>query len=1202
MAGRVAGIDGSHRWLALVFASILLVLSSGIIPQNANDNVPRQDEIKQAFAQTGSSTNSPWSFLGQNQQNTWYSPQTIINSANVATLKQVWSITLPNIDGTPVISDGIVYATSATEGSIYGEYVGSIYAINETTGKLIWEDGPNAQTGLRFSTIAGIAINNGNVFAGTTDSYLVSLNAKTGALNWKVPINDGLVENPQATHVGPQGTPLVWNGRIIIGNVLGNSVARGFVRAFSESNGALLWTFYTVPPSPMTSTNQELYKNTWGECTYCGGGDNWNVPAVDPDTGIIYFGTGNPAPYYNASQRSPSPEYLNLYANSVIALNATNGEMVWYYQQVAGDVHDWDAGMPVQLFNTTINGVQTKVVGSAGKNGYYYLLDAATGALIWAAKLGIHLNEDQPPTPEGKIVYPGSVGGSTTYYTYNPLTNSIYIMILNNAGNYVSGPIGLDSAAGADYGTGVPANSTLYALNASTGEINWSKNFPGFSGGVSSSNNLVFTADSSGNYYALDAKTGTELWKYSSGKSSPFFSNWGPAAVTDGLLFVTSFTTNGGVMAFAPSTNVPPPPAPRAWYDSNWTYAKKITVDQTVIDSDLASFPLLVNITDTDLGSKAQSDCDDILFTLSNNVTKLNHEIENCDIASNWLTAWVNADLSGSTDTIIYMYYGNPAASNQQNVAGTWKSSYELVAHLNDDLLDSTSNNNDGTNSGTTDYPNQHIADSQSFDGINDSIKFGSDMPNDATGTISVWVRPTDTAKDSYITTSASDDLAIVMGYFPNDNYFDFYDDGVYPCTQGDMKIPATDDAWQLIAYSYSDSIDDVYGLKNGALMASDTACSIEGEKTFLMLGSYYLGLDYLQGQIDEFRFSTDFYNNDDWFKARYECERGGEGCITIGNEASATPVAPATVPGAPTGLTATAVSSSQIDLSWSAPIDDGGYPITGYMIERSVDNGATWSTVVANTGNTATTYSNTGLSPNTTYTYRVYAINSVGTSAPSNTASATTQATSTAKAIVLNNVQATSDTVSSSPYQITLSNFNAGTGSNRLLVVGVEANNNWVTSITFGGVQLTQKVRSFNWNDAEFWYLTNPTGTADIVVTMSGPTSVVVGAYSFSGVDQTDPLPISAANTGSGSPTISLTTLYPNSWVLDSPSIWGGVTLGSPTCTQSWDVNVPDAITGASSSTIVASPSSVTCSWTASSGDLWDDVAIEIKASTTSP
>src|SRR5437899_3954696 len=93
--------------------------------------------------------------------------------------------------------------------------------------------------------------------------------------------------------------------------------------------------------------------------------------------------------------------------------------------------------------------------------------------------------------------------------------------------------------------------------------------------------------------------------------------------------------------------------------------------------------------------------------------------------------------------------------------------------------------------------------------------------------------------------------------------------------------------------------------------------------------------------------------------------------------------------PQPPTGLTATAVSPSQINLSWTAPANNGGSQITGYKIERSVSGGA-FSVLVANTGSTATTYSNTGLATNTSYTYRVSAINGIGTSSPSSTASAT--------------------------------------------------------------------------------------------------------------------------------------------------------------------------------------------------------------------
>lgn len=206
---------------------------------------------------------------------------------------------------------------------------------------------------------------------------------------------------------------------------------------------------------------------------------------------------------------------------------------------------------------------------------------------------------------------------------------------------------------------------------------------------------------------------------------------------------------------------------------------------------------------------------------------------------------------------------------------------------------------------------------------------------------------------------------------------------------------------------------------------------------------------------------------------------------------------------------------------------------------------------------------------------------------------------------IVLNNT-ATVGTVKSSPYEVILPNFNAGTGSNRVLIVGVSSDNQSVSSVTFGGTALTKKVSSFVNQDSEFWYLVNPSGTGSIIVKMSGATSVVVGAYAFSGVDQTSPLPTTSTNSGTSNPTISITTANANSLVLDLPSIWGAATLSSPTCTQQWDTSVRDLvhskITGASSSTTKTLPGSVTCSWTGSpSSNGWDDVAVEVKAATLS-
>jgi len=349
-----------------------------------------------------SAVNAPWGFQMQNQQNTGYSPQTIVNSSSVSNLNLLWFDNFGGLAGTPVISGGIVYVDGGS----------SMTAVNETTGQLIWRDGPTGQTGLNYHTRVGVTVDNGNVFAGTSDNQLVSLNALTGALNWEAPIVQGVIGSI-ANYTGPEATPLVFNHKVMIGETLGDNGARGLVRAFNETSGALLWTFYTVPPSPITSTDQSDYLNSWATngtfgCI-CGGGAVWNVPAVDPQTGVIYFGTGNPFPGGSAATiRAPNSSFSNLYTDSVVAVNSTSGKLVWFFQELAGDLRDHDQGMPVQLFTTTINGVSTEVVGAGGKQGYYYELNAKSGALIHRISVGIHLNE--LGTLPG-IIYPGAGQG-----------------------------------------------------------------------------------------------------------------------------------------------------------------------------------------------------------------------------------------------------------------------------------------------------------------------------------------------------------------------------------------------------------------------------------------------------------------------------------------------------------------------------------------------------------------------------------------------------------------------------------------------------------------------------------------------------------------------------------------------------------------------------------------------------------------------
>jgi len=301
------------------------------------------------------------------------------------------------------------------------------------------------------------------------------------------------------------------------------------------------------------------------------------------------------------------------------------------------------------------------------------------------------------------------------------------------------------------------------------------------------------------------------------------------------------------------------------------------------------------------------------------------------------------------------------------------------------------------------------------------------------------------------------------------------------------------------------------------------------------------------------------------------------------------------TVTGAPVGGTAEIVDASNKVLA-SAPVAANGsatMPVGKYTLPIS------GLIKVLDSANNLVAATTTAVSVWGGDVYAMSSSSTTTTSTSSTSSTTSTSTTSTATSIALNNIGSTSGVVSKPPFQITLSNFNAGTGSNRLLLVGVSANMNTVASVSFGGVALKQAVGSFYNNDAELWYLVNPSGVANIVVTMTGATSVVVGAYAFSGVNQVNPIPtkVTQYNTSPSSPQISITTQYQNSWVIDLPSIYGGSTLGSPTCTQNWNVNVANAITGASSSTVAASAGARTCGWTASNSDFWDDVAIELVA-----
>src|SRR5437867_11727809 len=201
-----------------------------------------------------------------------------------------------------------------------------------------------------------------------------------------------------------------------------------------------------------------------------------------------------------------------------------------------------------------------------------------------------------------------------------------------------------------------------------------------------------------------------------------------------------------------------PEASAQGWYDTNWAYRKKLSIDQTKVGATGAphsNFPVLVSRTDTDLQSKAQSTGNDILFTSSDGTTKLSHEIEKYVSSTGELVAWVKVpSVSSSAATVIYMYYGYASAANQQNVVNTWDANFKAVWHLKEaptgaaqDMKDSTVNANHGTSVGSMTSANQvagKVGYGTNFDGVNDQINLSGFSAITAPWTLEFWIRPVD--------------------------------------------------------------------------------------------------------------------------------------------------------------------------------------------------------------------------------------------------------------------------------------------------------------------------------------------------------------------------------------------------------------------------------------------------------------------------
>lgn len=484
-----------------------------------------------------------WLTTGQNYWEERYSRLDEINTSNVANLGLAWSADIDTERGqesTPVVIDGVMYLTTAWS---------MVKAYDIATGDELWAYDPEIDRAKGADACCdvvnrGVAAWNGKIYVGLLDGRLVALDGKTGSVVWETQTTDTSLPYTIT------GVPRIVKGKVVIGNGGAEYRVRGYATAYDAETGEQVWRWYSIPGNPADGFEQpelEEVVDTWnGEWWELGGGGTiWDGMAYDPELDLLYLGVGNGTPW-NQKYRSPGGGD-NLYLSSIVAVKPDTGEYVWHYQTTPGETWDYTATQPIMVTELDYPEGKRKVVMQAPKNGFFYVLDAATGELLSAEKFApltwathVDMETGRPvEVPEARyevtgvpaIVAPAALGmhnwhpmafSKDTGYVYLPVTvsSSTYASpeeFTPNMDGWNTG-IGFRAADGVEpvVATGVnpERDSYLLAWDPVAAKEVWrvTNETYGPSGTLATAGGLVFSGNHSGEFVAYDARTGEKLW------------------------------------------------------------------------------------------------------------------------------------------------------------------------------------------------------------------------------------------------------------------------------------------------------------------------------------------------------------------------------------------------------------------------------------------------------------------------------------------------------------------------------------------------------------------------------------------------------------------------------------------------------------------------------------------------------------------
>ncbi|HWI17692.1 MAG TPA: PQQ-dependent dehydrogenase, methanol/ethanol family [Vicinamibacterales bacterium] len=491
--------------------------------------------VDDAALRSPDARNQDWLAYGRDYYEQRFSPLNQINDKNVAQLSLAWQMdtaTDRGLEATPLVIDGVMYTTGSWSVT---------YAVDAKTGRQLWKYDPEVHR--KYDNLAccdvvnrGAAFYKDKVYVGVLDGRLVALDSKTGKPAWSAVTVD------QTQPFTITGAPRIANGKVIIGNGGAEYGVRGYVSAYDAETGKLAWRFYTVPGDPSKpQENKALEKAlpTWkGETWWkVGGGTVWDSIVYDPELNLLYVGTGNGSPW-NRDVRSPGGGD-NLYLCSILAINPDNGELVWHYQTTPADTWDYTSVQPMMLADLNWQGRQRKVIMQAPKNGFFYVLDRATGELLaadpyvevnWATHVDLKTGRpvEVPGAAykdKGTYIRPGPLGGHNWQaMSFSPTTGLVYIPAQDN-GRYYEQPANFTFTPN-EYNLGVgpigrnverydiPSKGRLLAWDPIAKKPRWTAEYGNYwnGGTLATAGNLVFQGTAAGEFIAYNAATGEKLW------------------------------------------------------------------------------------------------------------------------------------------------------------------------------------------------------------------------------------------------------------------------------------------------------------------------------------------------------------------------------------------------------------------------------------------------------------------------------------------------------------------------------------------------------------------------------------------------------------------------------------------------------------------------------------------------------------------